>query len=399
MPPQGDEISHPGDLNHGGDIDVPGDRAPHAAASACASVHGPARLPLLPPQPRRPTAGRGQKDQPRSIQDFLTQSVDGASVASAQGLTAEKAQANQIDPQRRDPAVQLRLEGPPKPDGCDEGGLTDAESLPPPPAPAPQVRLGSRGRVLKGRRKAADCWRCEWCDFVADGKWYAKRFNHVRAWHPEHLHLFSQRVLPVFRLPGPTDTVLWPCPCCNLALLEQQPPISKDTALKARLRHQREHHPGVSKKSFLLPTTRDNAPKATRAVLAAGVAPRLLQRRTGEYGDHKVVFFRIPWLGSAVKKARATRLVHFCTACAQYGDTPKRLRALRCAPSPGSAGRSKFIAKLRAALEEEHSPELLAAVKRLLKLLTASTDRQTRRVTGKRCPPPALRKHEVVVVA
>ena len=340
VPPQGDEVSHPHDLNHGGDIDVPVDRAPHAVASACASVHGPAR---------------------GSIQHYF----GGAAPAPT---TPEM--------------------------------IAD---LPDPPSPPPPPRVGSRGRLLKPKRCPKVSWKCEWCDFVAKAPHGADKLaTHVRQWHPEHLQSFKRPKLPEFRVPAGSDVVEWPCPCCDRALIRTDPPQSPSSMLLTRLKHRREHHPTEPKAKFLLKSAKSNALKATRAVIAAATARRLLKHRSGGFGNHpKVEFYRIPFLGSRVKKARSSRMVYVCTTCLQTADTPNRIKALTCARVTRSSSRVCFIARLRKCLSTEsgvHQSELLDGARALLNRLTGDTP-APRRFTGKRKPPPAVRKHDILALA
>ena len=276
--------------------------------------------------------------------------------------------------------------------------------LPDAPPPPPPPRVGSRGRLLKPlkpKRCIQDSWKCDWCDFVAKApKISDKRISHVRQWHPEHLQLIKRPRLPEFRVPSAADVVAWPCPCCDRALIRTDPPQSPDTMLKTRLKHWREHHPCEPKSRFLLKIAGSNAPKATRAVLAAATARRLLKHRSGGLGNHpEVEFYRIPWMGSKLKKARATRMVYVCTACMQTADTPNRIKSLACVRGPGSSPRAGFIARLRQCITEDHPSELLDGARALFDRLNGDAPSAPRRFTGKRKPPPALRKHDILALA
>ncbi|CAE7419819.1 unnamed protein product [Symbiodinium sp. CCMP2592] len=143
-----------------------------------------------------------------------------------------------------------------------------------------------------------------------------------------------------------------------------------------------------------------NAPKATRAVISAATARRLLKHRSGGFGNHQEIeFYRIPWMGSKHKKARASRMVYVCTACMQTADTPNRIKSLTCVRGPGSSPRAGFIARLRKCITEDHPSELLDGARALLDRLTGDAPSAPRRFTGKRKPPPALRKHDILALA
>eukprot|EP00439_Symbiodinium_sp_Y106_P048280 s3946_g6.t1 len=272
--------------------------------------------------------------------------------------------------------------------------------MPAPVAADAQPRFDSRGRRLKGRTtKAKDHWKCDWCDYVARGKhWCAYRHAHLKAWHPEHLQDFGKKP-PQFVRPGPEDEILWPCPFCDKALLQEDTPRSGDVLLQARLRHRRQCHPQIAKRHFLLAQARSGAQKATAARLADGVARRLLKHRKGDFGAHDVKFFRIPWTGKPAKKPRATRIVYACSSCRATADTARQLKAIPCERRPGSSSRVAFLGRLRALIDEDrHEASLLEGCRQLLACLTPPED-SGRRLARKTLPPPALREHDVVALA
>ena len=158
----------------------------------------------------------------------------------------------------------------------------------------------------------------------------------------------------------------------------------------------------MPKHLFLLKPVRSNALKATRAVLAAGVARRMLQRQAGGYGEHdSVEFFRIPSHWGCKKKKRNTRVVHFCNACRNYADTPNRLKAMRCAPSPGSAGRAQFMKRLPLMLTEDHPADLIEGARALLAKLTEAPPQVVQHGTSLQpaCAAQASAAHDVVALA
>ncbi|CAE7366489.1 unnamed protein product, partial [Symbiodinium sp. KB8] len=139
--------------------------------------------------------------------------------------------------------------------------------------------------------------------------------------------------------------VSWKCEWCDF--VAKAPHGADKLATHVR----REHHPTEPKAKFLLKSAKSN-------VL-------------------KVEFYRIPFLGSRVEKA------------------------LTCARVTRSSSRVCFIARLRKCLSTEsgvHQSELLDGARALLNRLTGDTP-APRRFTGKRKPPPAVRKHDILALA
>ena len=350
----------------------PGPGAPDvcAAAPACASDAAPPVPSSVSPgaQGARPVTDPGST---RSSCEALPCAVEGPSSST------NDAEAEALAPVPGSPVDSL--------DEC----------MPAPVAADAQPRFDSRGRRLKGRTaKAKDHWKCDWCDYVARGKhWCAYRHAHLKAWHPEHLQDFGKKP-PQFVRPGPEDEILWPCPFCDKALLQEDTPRTDDVLLQARLRHRRQCHPQIAKRHFLLARARSGAQKATAARLADGVARRLLKRRKGD-----VRFFRIPWTGKPAKKPRATRVVYACSSCRATADTARQLKAIPCERRPGSSSRVAFVGRLRALIDEDrHEASLLEGCRQLLACLTPPED-PGRRLARKTLPPPALREHDVVALA
>ncbi|CAE7843366.1 unnamed protein product, partial [Symbiodinium necroappetens] len=249
-----------------------------------------------------------------------------------------------------------------------------------------------------------DSWKCDWCDFVAAAPHGSDKLKtHVRLWHPEHAHISRQPSLPEFRVPEASDVVEWPCPCCDKALIRTEPRQCSTAMLMTRLKHRRLHHPKEPKSKFLVKTARSNVTRATRAVIAAATAKRLLKHRTGGYGRHsKVEFYRIPYMGTRGRQARSSRVVYVCLSCMQTSDTANRLKEQPCAKVGPSSSRVTFIARLRKCISDgagQHSAELLDGARALLSRLAAGTPDAPRRCTSKRKQPEARRQHDILALA
>eukprot|EP00439_Symbiodinium_sp_Y106_P005972 s12747_g1.t1 len=281
--------------------------------------------------------------------------------------------------------------GPALPGDTDSQCLSDVEPPPEAPAEPRRVPYGKSGRF-----RVARSWPCPLCDYKTPTsvKWSEQKRQHISNYHREHAAALYLRKLPPLTRPGPTDTVRWKCPCCELCLLagaaasydqayavrlrhwEKAPgptdtvrwkcpccelcllagaAASYDQAYAVRLRHWEKAHPSELRERFIVlvppEVSRSNAARATRAVRAAAQSRRMLDLKAAP-GPHTVQHVTLPWYAKPGKQARRTCNRALCTCCGQLEDSLKKLNRLPCEPltatrGPGRRGLRARLAALR----------------------------------------------------
>ena len=241
--------------------------------------------------------------------------------------------------------------GPALPGDTDSQCLSDVEPPPEAPAEPRRVPYGKSGRF-----RVARSWPCPLCDYKTPTsvKWSEQKRQHISNYHREHAAALYLRKLPPLTRPGPTDTVRWKCPCCELCLLAGAA-ASYDQAYAVRLRHWEKAHPSEPRERFIVlvppEVSRSNAARATQAVRAAAQSRRMLDLKAAP-GPHTVQHVTLPWYAKPGKQARRTCNRALCTCCGQLEESLKKLNRLPCEPltatrGPGRQGLRARLAALR----------------------------------------------------
>ena len=265
-------------------------------------------------------------------------------------------------------------------DDASSQDLGDMEDhlVPPPPAPP------------RPARQAHASWKCPECGWDTGRRphWVQRKAAHINRHHPDLKHRLSARQAARLQVLPWRLGFAWRCPVpeCDKGL--PQGDYSQDARLIARRRHYEQDHPDLPKEARRLKRPTESAKKATRAVLNAAAAARLMQVKQGKAGKHQVEVLKLPSTDADTKAGRRTQLTQvFCGKCGTSAATVAALGKLECRLVASRGPKiPQRLERLKASLSGDLEPHVRRDTERAIVLL------QLR-------PPAGSDAHEVTAVA